>query len=89
MKSPLRSAADLDAGQLLVVLGNGAVVSLALAVVVQPLQHFLDLGGHGKGCAHGVCAVQSVVQVLDVQVDLEAGLVVAFDMDSSGWSSSR
>src|SRR5699024_4984923 len=65
------SAADLDAGQLFVVMGDTAMVMLAFALVVQPLQHFLHFGGHRYRGADGMCAVQGVVQVLDVQVDLE------------------
>ena len=45
------------------------MVGLTLAVVVQPLQDLLHLGSHGDGCADRVRAVQSVVQVLDVQID--------------------
>ena len=50
----LQVAAQLDAGQVLVILGNGAVVSLALAIAVQPLQNFLHFGGHRHRGTHGV-----------------------------------
>lgn len=59
------------------------MVLLAALVVVQPLEDLLNGGGHGDGRADGVGAVQSVVQILDVQVDLEAGLVVAGDHHGS------
>ena len=73
------SASYLDTGQTLVILGDGAVVVAAAVIVVQPLHNFLNGGGHGDGRTYSMGAVQSVVQILDVQVDLEAGLVVARD----------
>ena len=68
------SASYLDTGQTLVILGDGAVVVAAAVIVVQPLHNFLNGGGHGDGRTYSMGAVQSVVQILDVQVDLEAGL---------------
>lgn len=63
----LFSAANLDAGQHLVILCDGTVVRLTLAVIMQPLQNFLYLSSHGDRCADRVRAVQSIVQILDVQ----------------------
>ena len=45
----LGSAPDFDTGQALVIFGNGAVVVAAAVIVVQPLQNFLNGGGHGDG----------------------------------------
>ena len=56
---------------------TGAVVALAVAVVVQPLQHLLHLRGQQHRRAEAVAGIEGVVEVLDMQVDLEAGLEVA------------
>ena len=53
------------------------MVFLTALMVVQPLENFLHFGGHGNGRTDRVGAVQHIVQVLDVQIDFEAGLVVA------------
>ena len=73
------SSADLDVSQELIVLRDRAVVLLAAFVAVHPLQDLLDRCCHGNRCAYAVRAVKRVVQVLDVQVDLEAGLVISRD----------
>ena len=72
-------SSDLDVCQVLIVLRDRAVVLLSAFVVVHPLQDLLDCCRHGNGCAYAVRAVKRVVQVLDVKVDLEAGLVIARD----------
>ena len=63
-------------GQLLVVLEQRAVVAGAVAVVMQDLHHFEHALGQRDGGVHGLRGVDHVVQVLDVQVDTEAGLEV-------------
>ena len=52
---------------------------LTAAVVMQPLHDFLHGGGHRNGSADRVRTVQDGVQILDVQVNLEARLVIAGD----------
>ena len=52
------------------------MVLLAAFMVVHPLQDLLDCCCHGNRCAYAVRAIKRVVQILDVQVDLEAGLVI-------------
>ena len=47
------------------------MILLPALVVVQPLQNFLYLGGHGNGRTYGMSAVQNIVQILDVQIDAE------------------
>ena len=69
-------SADLDSGQILIILGNGTVILVAAFMVVHPLQDLLDCCCHGNRCAYAVRAIKRVVQILDVQVDLEAGLVI-------------
>ena len=64
------------AGQLLVILEQGAVVAGAVAVVMEDLHHFQHALGQRDRGVHGLGGVHHVVQVLDVQVDAEAGLEV-------------
>ena len=78
------SSADLDVSQELIVLHDRAVVLLAAFVAVHPLQDLLDCCRHGNRCAYAVRAVKRVVQVLDVKVDLEAGLVISRQARCSG-----
>ena len=66
---------QLNLRQMLVILGNGAVVLLAALTAVHPLKNLLDLGGHRNRRANGVGAVQGVVQVFDMQVDFEAMVI--------------
>lgn len=67
-------SADLNICQIFIILGDGAVVCLTLVVVMEPLEDFLYLSSHGNGCSNGMSAVQYIVQVLDMQVNLKAGL---------------
>ena len=50
---------------------------LSAVIVVEPLQHLLHLGRQQHRRPEAMRCIQSVVQILDVQVDLEAGLEVA------------
>ena len=52
-------------------------------MVVHPLENLLHSGRHGYGGTDGVSTVESVVEIFDVQVDFEAGLVVPCDHHGS------
>ena len=71
-------------GQLLIVESNAGVVALTEAVEVQALQDLLNLDRQGQGRAHRVTGLDGVVQILDVEVDLEAGLEVSNGSSKSG-----
>ena len=64
------------AGQLLIVLEQGAVVAHAVAILVQDLHHLQHALGQRDRGVNGLGSVNDVVQVLDVQVNTEARLEV-------------
>ena len=55
------------------------LILVAAVVGVHPFEDFLDGSRHRDRRADRVGAVKGIVQILDVQIDLEARLVVAGD----------